>query len=151
MASYIQNEISGSNHFLDNVRKMKENSMNFENISYVEVYKNEDIPYMESTIKDLKYFRNIIQEKYFDRLLYKRKIISIDEKQRLEYDMNPYLASTELLGSPDYWWILLMVNKKMNVQEFCKLKGTIFIPDMDDLKTCIIQELNKNNDLGIQE
>lgn len=151
MAAFIENTISSPNHFLENVRKMKDNTLNFENISYQESYKNDEIQHMNSSIKNLVYMRNIIQEKYFNRLISKRRVMTITDEQRYKYDLNPYLAASELLGNFDYWWLLLMVNKKMNVQEFSKLKSTIYVPDMEDIKACIIQELSKNKNLGSKE
>jgi hypothetical protein len=150
MAAFVENTISSPNHFLENIRKLKDNTLNFENISYLDPYKNEEIQFMDSTIKSLTYIRNIIQEKYFNRILNKRRVITISNEQRDKYDLNPYLAAYELLGNFDYWWLLLMVNKKMNVMEFCKLKNTIYVPDIEDIKACIIQELTKNNNLGLR-
>ena len=109
---FIENTMDTTNNFLSNIRKMKENTLNFENCSYREKYTNDKIKYMESSEKNLIYFRNILQEKYFDRIISRRKITSITKEQELEFDMNPYLASYKLLGTSEYWWLLLIVNKK---------------------------------------
>ena len=103
---------------------------------------------MESSEKNLIYFRNILQEKYFDRIISRRKITSITKEQELEFDMNPYLASYKLLGTSEYWWLLLIVNKKMNVESFRNLKEKIYTPDIQDIKECLITELKKNDKLG---
>ena len=147
MGKFVENQIEGSNNFLYNIRKMKENTLNFENCSYKEYYKNNDIKYMNSTEKGLVYFRNILQEKYYDRIIRNRHITTITKEQALEFDMNPYLASYQLLGTSEYWWILLLVNKKMNVESFTKLKDKIYTPDIEDIKQCIIVELKKNDKL----
>jgi len=147
MGKFVENQVEGSNNFLYNIRKMKENTLNFDNSSYKEYYKNKDIKYMNSTEKGLVYFRNILQEKYYDRIIRKRHITTITREQALEFDMNPYLASYQLLGTSEYWWILLMVNKKMNVESFTKLKDKIYTPDIEDIKQCLIIELKKNDKL----
>lgn len=148
MGSFIEEKITNSNQFLPSVRNMLNNTLNFENISYREKYVNEDINHMKESEKNLIYFRNILQEKYFSRIMYRRKVTTLTREQMYEFDMNPYLAAKVLLGNPDYWWILLLVNKKMNVQQFTKLKSRIYTPDMDDIKECIVKELNKNDSLG---
>ena len=149
MGSFIENRINTSNRFLDNVRSMRENTLNFENISYREKYVNEDINYMKTSEKNLVYFSNILQEKYLSRIIERRRKTSITSDQKNEFDMNPYLAARVLLGNADYWWILLLVNRKMNVQQFTKLGDYIYTPDMEDIKECIIKELNKNKNLGV--
>ena len=116
---FIENTMDTTNNFLSNIRRMKENTLNFENCSYREKYTNDDIKYMETSEKNLIYFRNILQEKYFDRIISKRKITSITKEQELEFDMNPYLASYKLLGTSEYWWLLLIVNKKIFA---CKIR-----------------------------
>ena len=116
---FIENTMDTTNNFLSNIRRMKENTLNFENCSYREKYTNDDIKYMETSEKNLIYFRNILQEKYFDRIISKRKITSITKDQELEFDMNPYLASYKLLGTSEYWWLLLIVNKKIFA---CKIR-----------------------------
>ena len=131
---FIENTMDTTNNFLSNIRKMKENTLNFENCSYREKYTNDKIKYMESSEKNLIYFRNILQEKYFDRIISRRKITSITKEQELEFDMNPYLASYKLLGTSEYWWLLLIVNKKMNVESFRNLKEKIYTPDIQDIK-----------------
>ena len=145
---FIENTMDTTNNFLSNIRRMKENTLNFENCSYREKYTNDDIKYMETSEKNLIYFRNILQEKYFDRITSKRKITSITKEQELEFDMNPYLASYKLLGTSEYWWLLLIVNKKMNVESFRNLKEKIYAPDIQDIKECLITELKKNDKLG---
>ena len=145
---FIENTMDTTNNFLSNIRRMKKNTLNFENCSYREKYTNDKIKYMESSEKNLIYFRNILQEKYFDRIISRRKITSITKEQELEFDMNPYLASYKLLGSPEYWWLLLIVNKKMNVESFRNLKEKIYTPDIQDIKECLITELKKNDKLG---
>ena len=56
---FIENTMDTTNNFLSNIRKMKENTLNFENCSYREKYTNDKIKYMESSEKNLIYFRNI--------------------------------------------------------------------------------------------
>ena len=145
---FIENRLESTNNFLSNIRKMKENTLNFENSSIREEYKNENIKYMENTKKNLTYFRNILQDKYRDRIMYYRRLVTITKEQALEFDMNPYLAAHRLMGNPDYWWLILFVNKKMNVESFTKLKDRIYIPDIDDIKECLVKELKKNEDIG---
>lgn len=148
MGTYIENTIESANDFLPNIRRMKNNTLNFENSSYREKYINKDMKYLNSSEKNLIYFRNILQEKYFDRIILNRQRTNLTSEQILEFDMNPYLASKTLLGSPEYWWLILMVNKKMNVESFTNLKSSIYTPNIEDIKECLKIELKKNEKLG---
>ncbi|MGL4949691.1 MAG: hypothetical protein ACRC5M_04855 [Anaeroplasmataceae bacterium] len=148
MPEFVDKKITSTTEFLQNIRFMLDNTFNFENIAIKERYLNGEIPFMEESSKNLIYNRNIIQEKYLDRVMNRRRKTVISEEKRQEYDLNPYMAADELLGTPDYWWLLLMVNKKMNVHEFTKLGTSIYTPDMVDLKDCLLKEFNKNKDIG---
>lgn len=146
--SFIDKHLLSTQNFIDNIRSMENSTLNFENCSYRERYQNEKVKYMESSSLNLIYFRNILQEKYFDRIMAGRKATNITKEQQLTFDQNPYLAASELLNNTDYWWILLMVNKKMNVQEFTKLNSFIYTPNMDDIREFMTKELNKNREVG---
>ena len=52
---FIENTMDTTNNFLSNIRRMKENTLNFENCSYREKYTNDKIKYMESSEKNLIY------------------------------------------------------------------------------------------------
>lgn len=152
MGSFKERHLpANGNNFLGNIRNMMNNTLKFENISYKEIYKNPNIEHMEETEKRLVYFRNILQEKYLNRIMSKRRTTVITAVQKLEFDMNPYLAAHDLLGDSAYWWIILLVNKKMCVEDFTKLGESIYTPDMEDLKECISIELTKNKNIGVLE
>lgn len=147
-SSFIEKKITSTEKFLDNVRNMDNNTLNFENCSYREKYTNKDIKYFENTDLNLTYFRNILMEKYRDRILRYRNTATISDTQKATFDQNPYLAASEILGDINYWWLILLVNKKMNVEEFTKLSNKIYIPNVEDIKNCITNELTKNKTLG---
>lgn len=148
MGSFIENKRNGSTKFEQVIDTLSNNSLTFENISIKEKYFNKDIKHMEESEKNLIYFRNIIFEKYITRIIYNSKDVILTEEQNRLFDKNPYLAAEELLGNPDYWWLLLISNQKSNIDSFTKFKNIIKTPDMDDLKSLIKDELTKNENIG---
>lgn len=148
MASFIDTKRNKSVDFQEVVESMSKNSILFENSSIKEKYTNKSVKYMEETELNLLYYRNVIFEKYVDRLLYMSKQTILTDEQKLMYDKNPYLAAKELLGSPDYWWLLLIVNRKLCIDDFTKLQNVINIPDIDDLKSLLKDEFSKDNNIG---
>lgn len=147
--SFIDKHLVSTTSFRDNMKSMRDSSLNFENCSYLERYKNPKVKYMESSELNLVYFRNIIQERYLDRLMLGRRATKITKEQEKEFDQNPYLAAYKLLNNADYWWLILLVNKKMNVQSFTKLDSFIYTPNMEDVKAFMTKELNKNREIGV--
>jgi len=148
MGSYIEKQMTETTNFINNVRNMFDNTLNFENCSYREKYVNDDVQFMDKSEKNLIYFRNILQEKYLTRIINNRHKTSITIEQKNDFDMNPYLAAHTLLGNREYWWLILLVNKKINVESFTKLKDYIYTPDISDIKECLINEMSKNEDVG---
>jgi len=150
MGSFVERKVR-SNSFNEVIDALSNNSTNFEKISILEKYTNTGLKYMESTKLGLVYFRNIIFDKYIERIIIKRKKMKINSNEKEIFNMNPYVASYKLLGSVDYWWLLLIANKKKSINDFVDFDDFVYIPDMADIKEILKIELYHSDKLGIEE
>jgi hypothetical protein len=114
----------------------------------MEKYKNPEVRNYENSELNLLYYRNIILDKYLQRLINNSATALLSEDQRRRYDRNPFLCAYEVLGNSDYWWLVLAVNKSLNVHEFSNLPAQIYMPNIEDLRTTLRYEFMRNKEIG---
>jgi hypothetical protein len=134
-----------TNSLFITVRSKLFNTLNFENHSIIEEYKQNK---NDINSKSLYYHRNIILERYLLRIIQKSNILRLNNEQKIKYEYNPYLLSFDSYATPDYWWLILAVNKISNVARFKNLPTKIRLPNIDDLKEVLQYELNVNKEIG---
>ena len=130
--------------FKNTIDRMNINTVTFENHSYAEIYQNSDVKYMENTVKNLVYYRNIILEKYIKIIKETAIRKSISEETMKKYELDPYRCSLDETGYVDFWWIILAINECLNVTEFKDLT-TILIPDIYKIAELLTEELANPN------
>jgi len=136
------------NDFYKRVNKILENSMTFENLNTSEKYKNEDIKKMKDSLINLMYTRNPIFDKLLIRIIDKSTKVELDDIRKEDWDLNPFLASYELYGTPEFWWLLLLGNRMLSIHEFTKLPNVLFKPDLEDIREQLKNEFTKNDTIG---
>ena len=134
--------------FYKRVEKLSNNTMQFENLNTAEKYKNDEIKKVSDSLTNLFYTRNPVFDKLLLRILSRSNKVEVPELKKEDWDLNPYLASYDLYGTAEYWWILLLGNRMSSIYEFTKLPDFIYKPDILDLKEQIRIELKKNENVG---
>jgi hypothetical protein len=147
MASYLEHSMS-STDFEKTINDKLYDTLNFEEHSIAELYANRKIKHYEKSELSLHYYRNVIIEKYGQKLQEEAKLIAVEREDARRFEYNPYLFSYENLGSPDYWWLVLYVNKCLSIHEFKNFQDYILLPDLGSLKKSLIYELKNNPDIG---
>jgi len=139
---------SSSLNFYERIKDNSQNTMIFENLNTAEKYKNKELKKVNESDINLFYIRNPVFDKLILRILYNNEMVQVTELQKEDWDLNPFLASAELYGTPDYWWILLIGNRMTSIHEFTKLPDMIYKPNITDIKEKIKLELVKSDIVG---
>jgi hypothetical protein len=148
MASFIDYKDPINTDFDKTVERFSKNTFVFENHSFIERYVNKDyLSYKESDL-GLFFMSNIIIEKYLLRIKEDCTTKVLDEDQKQRYNLNPFLTSYEILGSSNYWWIILAVNDMISINEWTNLPNIINIPNINALRILVTQELYTNKEFG---
>jgi len=151
MASYIDISEPIITEFETTINRFIGNTIVFENHSHIERYINMDMENYRRSDLNLYYIDDIIINKFGNRLKEKATSVNLSDDQKMRWDMNPFLMAAESLGNISWWWTILFVNDMLNVHEFSNLPDTLKIPNMEDLKKCLVYEMFKNKDFGIIE
>jgi hypothetical protein len=148
MAKSFKQYGESKKNFFTTIDKKLSNTLLFENCSIIESYNNDKIKYYDKTEKGLYYFTNIVMEKYRDFIVETSDPIELSTQQRINYEFNPYLLSYDNFGTPDYWWIILLANRKTSIFDFTKLPSIIKLPNISQLKNKLKYEMQNNSGFG---
>jgi archaellum component FlaG (FlaF/FlaG flagellin family) len=111
----------------DYVKRSSENYLQFQNSSHYTVVDGE-------IMEDF----NIFRDRYYDTIMNQYTVDRIlTEEEYQKYKYRPKRLSSDIYGTIDYWYILLMINKMSSTLQFTKkrikvlsIEGTIFIKNL---------------------
>lgn len=122
---------------LEHYKSVVGNTVLFENSCTIEKYPDSRFGICKWTSKLL--------EEYLPTILQKATAIDVSNAEsNKKYGQNPMALSIDVMGSPDYWYLILAMNSYTTRFDFKDFTSILLVPSIDVVDT-IITKLEKEN------
>lgn len=135
-------------NIITNITERSSNSVLFENSSYIKEYTNSQLKHYKTTDLGLKVYKPLFLTKYLPELKQSAKRIFLTQREVDNYYHDPKRFSLEKLGSIDYWYIVLAINRMFSPSEFHGFENGVLVPDLNQvasIMTSIEKNIEENN------
>ena len=125
--------------FGQTLRNEYSNSIDIESASFSEKYENKELPKYSITTQGIRFFDNILMEKYYEKIRKSCKEKYLTKEENFKYRYRPEALSSDVYGTTDLWYMILKVNSCEDFSEFHDLEY-VLLPDLNTISDCIMNE-----------